>query len=158
MSGFIGYTTLVKRLKDVGGSPEKVSKRVIKRTVTIAAGDARARAPVGDHKQTDNGGVRLRDTISERVENDGMIGTVVSSASGPRAHVLYNEFGTGQRGAGSPAPPKWDGPLSYRADWPGMAARPFMFPAIEAQREEYPKRMRNSMMREIKKLSKGNSP
>jgi len=47
------------------------------------------------------------------------------------------EFGTGQRGAGSPAPPKWDGPLSYREDWAGMAAQPYMVPAAEQNRDSY---------------------
>lgn len=48
------------------------------------------------------------------------------------AHAAYNEFGTGRRGQASPGA----GPYSYRQDWPGMAAIPFLRPALDAGRSE----------------------
>lgn len=47
-------------------------------------------------------------------------------------HAAFVEFGTGQRGAASPG--AGSGP--YNPDWPGMAAQPYMRPALDAARGE----------------------
>ena len=47
-------------------------------------------------------------------------------------HAAYNEFGTGRRGAASPGA----GPYPYKQDWPGMAAIPFMRPALDIGRQQ----------------------
>lgn len=42
----------------------------------------------------------------------------------------YVEYGTGQRGAGSPGA----GPGPYDPNWPGMVAQPYMRPALDTVR------------------------
>jgi hypothetical protein len=47
-------------------------------------------------------------------------------------HAAYNEFGTGRRGEASPGA----GPYPYNPNWPGMAAIPFIRPALDAARPQ----------------------
>ena len=47
------------------------------------------------------------------------------------AHAAFNEFGTGRRGAASG---QWAGPYPYKESWPGMAAIPFIRPAMDIAR------------------------
>ena len=42
-------------------------------------------------------------------------------------HAGYVEYGTGRRGEESPGA----GPYPYKPDWPGMAARPYLRPALD---------------------------
>lgn len=44
-------------------------------------------------------------------------------------HAVYNEFGTGIRGAAS----EGAGPYPYDPNWPGMAAIPFLRPAADEE-------------------------
>jgi len=73
-------------------------------------------------------GGRLRQSIETFVDighesSEGGIGTSVHYAA-------YNEFGTGLRGSqDSGGYPEPDG-LTYNLSWPGMAAQPFLRPAL----------------------------
>lgn len=86
----------------------------------------------------------LRRGITAKVTQDADTATaeVVSGA----AHSIYVEFGTGQRG---------DPSVAHRADWKGMAARPYMRPALQENtqriRDTYAKRLRLA----IRKLTMG---
>lgn len=151
----IGCEALYQKLKRMGGDADAVVANVNEQTVTIAAADARGRCPKGAPKGGEKGSVHLVNTISERRDADGKKVWVTCGSNSRDAHAAYVEFGTGQRGSASPSPPKWDGPLSYRADWDGMAAQPFLFPASEQQRIEYPQRMRQAMRKAIAGIAKG---
>lgn len=48
-------------------------------------------------------------------------------------HAAFNEFGTGRRGEASG---QWAGPYSYKQDWPGMTAIPFIRPAMDIGRAQ----------------------
>lgn len=151
----IGCEALYKKLTRMGGDADAVVTTVNEQTVTIAAADARMRCPKGAPRGGEKGAVHLVSTISERRDADGKRVWVTCGSNSRDAHAAYVEFGTGQRGSASPSPPKWDGPLSYRYDWDGMAAQPFLFPASELQKEEYPKRMKDAMKKAIAKIAKG---
>lgn len=67
-------------------------------------------------------------------------GSVVMEESAKRvtAHIVFSapysaflEFGTGIAGASSPG----SGPYAYNMQWPGMAARPFLRPALDSARD-----------------------
>ena len=45
-------------------------------------------------------------------------------------HAVYNEFGTGERGAASPNDNPNVSP-SHTPGWPGMSAQPFMYPGYK---------------------------
>ena len=60
---------------------------------------------------------------------EGEVGTAVFY--GP-----FVEFGTGERGDASEFPGKPAG-ITYSEDWKGMRARPYLIPALEAERERF---------------------
>lgn len=67
-------------------------------------------------------------------------------------HAVYNEFGTGQRGEASPnnnpnVKPK------YSADWPGMAAQPFMYPGFKQAESQVKQTIQDEINRVLR--SKG---
>lgn len=66
---------------------------------------------------------RLKDSFS--AVGEGLAAKAVVS----NPHAGYVEFGTGQRGA---ATGRLDG--GYDADWPGMIAQPYMYPAAQAMK------------------------
>lgn len=58
--------------------------------------------------------------------------TVTASVVFDAPHAVYAEFGTGIRGAESPGA----GPGPYSPSWPGMAAQPYLRPAIDQHTPE----------------------
>lgn len=58
--------------------------------------------------------------------------TVQGSVEATAAHAAFVEFGTGQRGAASPG--AGEGP--YSPTWPGMAAQPYLRPALDTARSQ----------------------
>ncbi len=71
----------------------------------------------------------LRDSITSSVDDSGK--TVVGSVSPNMPYAAYVEFGTGI--AGSESAGAGAGP--YSETWPGMAAQPYMRPALDESRE-----------------------
>lgn len=68
--------------------------------------------------------------------------TVRGFVSYSAKHAAYNEFGTGTRGASTGnAPPG----ISYSPDWPGMAAQPFLRPALDSARPRILEEFRNAL-------------
>lgn len=147
MAGFKGLDRLVRKLDALGGNSDKAVARGIASGVLKVQGDAKSLCPVDDGL--------LRNSIHADVKkNDGQI---VGKVSTNVHYAPYVEFGTGQRGEGSPAPPKYDGELAYRQDWKGMPAQPFLFPAIK-QNEGYVRQaVTDSVQREINKITGGGS-
>ena len=66
-------------------------------------------------------------------------------------HAMYNEYGTGIRGAASPGA----GPGPYDPNWPGMAAIPFLRPALDSTRPEVLEVFRDNMAAAVKLLGRG---
>lgn len=72
----------------------------------------------------------LKASGSTRVE---WVGTKVTGYITYGAYyAAYVEFGTGRRGAASAGA----GPYPYKASWPGMAAQPYMRPALDLGRDQ----------------------
>lgn len=78
-----------------------------------------------------NGSVRTGNLIGSVEADvngfDGEVGTAVSYAA-------FVEYGTGRRGQASEfagKPPY----ITYSSDWEGMAAKPYLIPALEAARD-----------------------
>lgn len=103
----------------LNGVSERVKEHVTKANATAGRkvqADAQLLAPVA----LKDGGT-LRNSIKSRPTATGF--EVYSNVE----YSVYVEFGTGQRGAGSPQPPGMD--LNFRADWAGMKPIPYMYPA-----------------------------
>lgn len=139
-----GVDNLLRKLNQLGGNTQKALETGILQAAKKVQADAKRLAPVSEN------GVRLRDSIQASVEK--VQGQPVGTISTNLYYAPYVEFGTGQRGEESPAPPKWDGDLSYRQDWAGMEAQPFMFPAAAQNKEEVPKIVASALRKEIRKL------
>ena len=76
----------------------------------------------------DTGELKSSGKIIERQTDKTVVAEIVYTAD----HAAYVEFGTGARGAASAGA----GPYAYDANWPGMAARPYLRPAIDESHAE----------------------
>jgi len=84
--------------------------------------EAQAIVPVRSGALRDSGRVEVRE-LNSRATAD-----VVFSAP----YAAYVEYGTGIRGSQSPGA----GPYPYNPAWPGMAAQPYLRPALDTARGE----------------------
>ncbi len=76
----------------------------------------------------DSGDLKSSGTQEIEVTERTVVGRVIYTA----AHARFNEFGTGIRGAASPGA---SADVTYSSTWPGMAAIPFMRPALDDVRD-----------------------
>jgi HK97 gp10 family phage protein len=130
----------VKRLLNAFKVKKGVESAVREAAFKIA-GDAKDAAPV------DTG--RLRGSIrpeSVMVNASEIVGRISANTE----YAVYVEFGTGQRGEASPAPPKSPEEADYTHEWAGMAARPFLYPAFKENKEWAAEKVRNAVLRALK--------
>lgn len=98
--------------------------------------EAQSIVPVDTGKLRDSGSI-----VTEQLEK-----TVRSQVVFSADHAGYVEFGTGIRGESSPGA----GPYPYSPTWPGMAARPYLRPALDTAREAGMMLFRSQVAAEIK--------
>ncbi len=109
---------------------------------------AKLLCPTNKDPDADNPGT-LKNSITERTEVEGDAATSYTGTNvdyGP-----YVELGTGQRGymsAGDKAPDI----AEYRADWQGMPAQPYLYPAIKSLQNTIRAKFTERLRRAIKKL------
>jgi len=87
--------------------------------------------------------------IPAYVRGDSIVGGVMNSCD----HAMYVEFGTGQRGNGS-YPYKTNLSLSYKSEWMGQVAQPFLGRALHTNGYRIDKVVLASVRRKIKEVSK----
>lgn len=119
-----GIDVFLKHINTVA-SQEKILKAVKVATMNVQA-TAKHLCPV------DTG--NLRNRIHMSVKEDG--GTVIGRVSNDTEYAMFVEFGTGVRGESSGYPRADKLGLSYRPDWKGQVAQPFMYPALK-QNEDF---------------------
>ena len=123
-----GVNTLqarLERLKDV--SPALIAG--INQATALVSSRAKNRCPV------DTGALRASiHTRPADTEDGGR--TVTGIVYTAKEYAMYVEFGTGKRGNGSYPYNVQSGPLSYKEDWPGQIAQPFMIPALLESKTE----------------------
>ncbi len=140
----IGIESLLKKLEKMGGNVEKVMVKSIGKQTKLVLGEAKLLAPV------DTGDLRNSIKSNVKKSNNGVVGTVSTNSD----HSAYVEFGTGQKGIKSPSPPKYDGNISYTAEWSGMPARPYLYPALKNNEKKILKNIQEDIKEEIKKVAK----
>lgn len=156
---FKGMDNLLKKLEALGGSVAKATVDGTNKTLQDITADAKNNCPV------DTG--QLRDSIEpygDAHKAKEQNGTVAGAAGTNVEHGPYIEFGTGQRGAESPSPPKYDGDLSYTEakvgkdgeghPYMGMPAQPYLWPAYLAHESELPDNIKKAADEEIRRLAK----
>lgn len=144
-SQIIGLDSLLSKLDALGGDSTRVLETSIKQAVKKVQGDAKLLCP------TSEGGGRLKNSIQGTTERTG--DNIVGKVSTNVEYAQYVEFGTGQRGEASPSPPKYEGDLSYRYDWNGMAAQPYMYPALKQNEDLIRKLIKSNIKKAIEKVA-----
>lgn len=138
-----GLNSLMRKLDALGGNSKKALKTGIRKGTMLVQGDAKELAPVGDSGL-------LRNSIQSKVEEKN--GNITGKVSTNIEHGPYVEFGTGQRGEASPSPPKSPENLNYRQDWAGMEAQPYLYPALNQNKERVKTIVKDELKKEIRKL------
>ncbi len=94
----------------------------------------------------------LKNSITAAIENKGE--SVTSVIGSIKEYAPYVEFGTGQRGSASGGD-KAPGITGYRADWSGMPAQPFLYPALKSRERSIIRNFTNRVLNAIKKNAGG---
>ena len=118
MSAGFDFALLAARLAGLAAAVDRAAEAAVGAAAERARDHARAVCPVGDGSD----GGHLRDCIRAETAREG--GCAVGRVMAENPHAAYVELGTGRRGGGSP-------------HWPGMAARPYLRPALEAGRAAF---------------------
>lgn len=140
---------MMRREGGLGGVRTRLERAIGRELFTIAEMTlviARALAPEGRPPRDEP---RLKDSFS--TDASGL--TAHLRVSNP--HAAYVEFGTGRRGAGSPAPPKMPGAGGYDPDWAGMRAQPYLYPAAQIARGRYLEMLRVAARRVMREHGGG---
>ena len=145
MSTLQGLDEILATLSGLSGDVKESARKGLERGAKKIQKNAKMLAPV------DTG--HLRNSIKTKSETiqDGASAQVFTNTE----YAPYVEFGTGQRGRESDI----DRPegVSYKADWPGETAQPYMTPAyLHAKNSgEVEQEVIKSVQADIKKLERG---
>lgn|GEM_PF-1572494 len=132
----INLNGLKKRIAGMEAAVESIAVDMVNELSEIGAAQARALAPV------DSG--ELRESIHEGVglSNKPEDGTIVGGYRTNSDHAVYPEYGTGQGGiSGAVANGQEKDPetgITYREDWKGMPAQPYMYPSAKEVEKSLP--------------------
>ena len=117
----IGKDSFFAKMDNLSNT-EKISEALDKSALLVQS-NARTLCPV------DTGNLR-NSIVIEKKDNSREIGTSVEYAP-------YVEFGTGQKGSATNTNSEVN--VSYRADWSGMKAQPYLYPALKDNKEKIQK-------------------
>lgn len=142
MSSIEGLDKLLATLSGLGGNIKESSKKGLERGAKKIQKNAKYLTPV------DTGHLRNSIKTKSQSTQDGAEAQVYTNLE----YAPYVEFGTGQRGSES----NIDRPegISYKADWKGMPAQPYMSPAyLHAKNTgEVEQEVIKSIQQDIRKL------
>jgi len=133
---------LTKRLNNIS---DMDLKDVINKATTRVHSEAKTLSPV------DKGD--LAESIHPKVKKTkvGYEGRVYTNLE----YAMYVEFGTGVKGDGS-YPYDIDGlTLTYKQDWAGMKAQPYMYPALKNSEKYIDKLIKDGVKNNLRKNCKG---
>lgn len=145
MANIQGLDELLANLDRLGGNVKESARKGLERGAKKIQKNAKMLAPV------DTG--HLRNSIKTKSETtqDGASAQVFTNTE----YAPYVEFGTGQRGRES----NIDRPegISYKADWKGQTAQPYMSPSyLHAKNTgEVEQEVMKSIEQDIRKLESG---
>ena len=145
MSSIQGLDKLLSTLSDLGEDMKESAKKGLERGAKRIQKNAKMLAPV------DTGNLRNSIKTSSEITPEGAQAQVYTNTE----YAPYVEFGTGERGRSSDI----DRPegISYKADWPGQTAQPYMTPAyLHAKNTgEVEQEVIKSVQTDIRKLESG---
>lgn len=144
-SQIIGLDKLIAKLNKLGGNVNVALEKGIIQSTKLVQATAKELCPVAEVA-----GGTLRNSIFATTDTKG--GNVIGKVCTTTEYAAYVEFGTGQRGMESPSPPKSPEDVSYRADWIGMRAQPYLYPALISNRDNIQRILEKNLMDQIKRL------
>jgi len=137
-----GLDSLLKKLGSLGGDVENTVRKSMSKNIKLVQGEAKLLAPV------DTGD--LRKSIHRRTEsNKSRVRGIVYTNSD---HAAYMEFGTGQKGAETNT--NTEVSVSYKEDWVGVPAQPYMYPALKNNKDQVIKNIKDDVKAAIRKVAK----
>ncbi|MBE1554803.1 HK97-gp10 family putative phage morphogenesis protein [Sporosarcina limicola] len=142
-----GMDSLLRKLDVLGGNSKQALKKGIHKAMKHVQGDAKDLAPVA---AIDGG--QLRNSI--KGETEVKSGKIIGKVSTNIYYGPYVEFGTGQRGAASPSPPKSPENVNYRQDWTGMDAQPYLYPALKQNEDNARNIVKEHVKEEIQRVAR----
>lgn len=134
-----GINSIIKDLDKKGKSIVPAIKKGLTKTTNQCKAKAKENCPV------DTG--LLRESIHSEIKEK--YNQVEGEVSTNIEYAPYVEFGTGRIGKESNKNVEVD--VSYRADWQGQSAQPYMYPAYTDTREK----LTPNIEKEMKKILKG---
>lgn len=144
MASIEGLDELLANLSGLGGNVKESARKGLERGAKKIQKNAKYLAPV------DEGTLRNSIKTKSEITAEGAEAQVFTSSD-----HWYPEFGTGERGRQS----NIDRPegVSYKADWKGMTARPFLTPAyLHAKNTgEVEQEVIKSIQSDIRKMERG---
>ena len=145
MSTLQGLDELLANLSGLGGNIKESARKGLERGAKKIQKNAKTLSPV------DTGNLRGSIKTDSKITIDGAEAQVYTNVE----YAHYVEFGTGERGRES----NIDRPegVSYKADWKGQAAQPYMTPAYLHAKStgEVEQGVIKSIQSDIRKLESG---
>ena len=111
----------------------------VSKAALLVQGSAKNKAPV------DSGALR-QSIRADKAKNQG--GNVTTTVSTNLEYAPYVEFGTGSRGQSTNTNTEVE--VSYRSDWRGNKAQPFLWPALRENRNNSIKIIREEVRKAVK--------
>ena len=145
MSTLHGLDELLTTLSGLGGDIKNSSRKGLERGAKKIQKNAKMFAPV------DTGHLRNSIKTKSEITQDGASAKVFTNTE----YAPYVEFGTGERGRESDID-RTEG-VSYKADWKGQTAQPYMTPAYLHAKDsgEVEQEVIKSIQSDIRKLEGG---
>ncbi|MGL4571855.1 MAG: HK97-gp10 family putative phage morphogenesis protein [Clostridium sp.] len=138
----INVESLVKKLDRLGVDAEKAVKQSMSKNIEEVKGAAKALCPV------DSGD--LRGSIYKRtVKKKGKIQGIVYTN---KEYAPYVEFGTGRIGEATNGNTEVN--LSYKQDWKGRPAVPFMYPALKNNEESVLDNIKEDLRKALREIAR----
>lgn len=137
MSSIKNLDKLMSKLTKIGKNSTLELENSMKKNIKLVQAEAKTLCPV------DTGELRNSIVSDAYKRGNEVIGEVYTHSD----HAAYVEFGTGQVGESTNTNTKVD--VSYREDWVGMEAQPYMYPALHDKKGEVLLNIVNDLRRAI---------
>ena len=137
-----GVERLLKKLDKLGGNSEEVLYKNLQKQGELVKGEAKTLCPV------DTGDLRK----SIRKSTKRYKGKIVAKVYTNSDHAAYVEFGTGKRGEASNTNSNVE--VTYKQDWSGMEAQPYLYPALKNNEDRVMKNIKENLKEAIREVAR----
>jgi HK97 gp10 family phage protein len=135
-----GFDDMIRRLENIDKELEEpIMKGVLKASRRVQRD---AKLLCGGFKNPTN---RLKNSIQAAVTTNMANRQVEGIVSTDVEYAAYVEYGTGRRGAASDV--ERPESIAYKADWAGMEAMPYLYPALKQNEDKIEKDIASELKR-----------